>query len=200
MKTVKIVLLNMVMFFAFVHGAYATKATVVSSGLWKNTTTWENGIIPGPNNYFPDTILVPSGMNLIMSKNWNLSNGVNPMTIIIQGNDGVITMSNTSGAAHELTLPDTSSVRIEQGAALSSSDNNGGFVAGCKLKIGTEYVWTSTSTSFKLIADQAFVVSFDHANSYVNDKDYDNYVRCVRGGQVNITIPVNPAIIMYLLD
>jgi len=144
MKSIKNVLLSLMVFFVSLQLVYATKAKVIQTGLWKDASTWENAYIPGPSG-FPDTILVPAGMNLIMSKSWDLSNGGAPMTIIIQGNDGVITMSNTPGEAHTLTLYDTSSVQIEQGASLSSSDNSGGFVPGCQLIIGTSNVWTSTN-------------------------------------------------------
>ncbi len=56
--------------------------------------------------------------------------------------------------------------------------------------------WSSTSDA--ITASWAWTVGFWSGRSNDTWKHYSHYVRCVRGGQVNI--PVNPAIIMYLFD
>ena len=60
----------------------------------------------------------------------------------------------------------------------------------------SEYYWSSTTT----VDDTSNVwhVRFSNGNTDYDGKLNAHHVRCVRGGQVNI--PVNPAIIMYLLD
>jgi hypothetical protein len=57
--------------------------------------------------------------------------------------------------------------------------------------------WSSTTSVGN--ADNAWYVDFYYGSSRYYNKDYDFYVRCVRGGQVN-TSTFNPSIIMYLLN
>lgn len=58
------------------------------------------------------------------------------------------------------------------------------------------YYWSSTSEA--QLASNAFIVDFRFGMSVSGSKNVAPYVRCVRGGQVNI--PINPSIIMYLLN
>lgn len=61
--------------------------------------------------------------------------------------------------------------------------------------------WSSTS-SYGGGLDRAWTVFFRDGYSYFDQKSGASgiYVRCVRGGQTNIVTPVNPSIIMYLLN
>ena len=54
--------------------------------------------------------------------------------------------------------------------------------------------WSSTTDAGNTYF--AWVVAFDYGSAYGKNKDFNRYVRCVRGGQV----PINPSIIMYLLN
>lgn len=61
---------------------------------------------------------------------------------------------------------------------------------------GASYYWSSTTDAD--IASSAWYTDFRYGALELNAKGNSSYVRCVRGGQVNI--PVNPSVIMYLLD
>ncbi len=63
----------------------------------------------------------------------------------------------------------------------------------------SSYYWSSTTDSFSYTTDDAWQVNFeDGGSSDIGKSNNDVSVRCVRGGQINV--PVNPAIIMYLLN
>ncbi len=61
--------------------------------------------------------------------------------------------------------------------------------------IFSNHYWSSTGIG---TGDYAWAAGFLDGNTNVGGKSANLYVRCVRGGQVNI--PVNPEIIMHILD
>jgi len=155
MKTTKIVLLNIVMFFAFVQGAYAKNYTAINTGYWQESSTWDsNGIPPTTGLSSSDSIIINNGITLTIK---NISapyildySGNAPFVILIDasGNKTALNLNGTT-----LKLPDLSAIQIPttDGGVESydgTSPNTGHikFIDGSSNEISS-YSYTGSDTS-----------------------------------------------------